>query len=76
MLKVMVPHLYLTRTEDQAIINSNRAAACKGFCGEGSPDEYPFASTYEGGSEAFVSGVPIEEQRIQGGIFKPILFTE
>ena len=32
------------------------------------PDEYPFASTYEGGAGAFVKGVPINEQRIQGGV--------
>jgi hypothetical protein len=35
--------------------------------GEQSPDEYPFASTYEGGSGAQVLGVPLAEQRIQGG---------
>jgi len=58
----------LTRTTDQTIINANRANACKGFLGCGSPDEYPFASTLEGGSGAFVSGVPIAEQRIQGGV--------
>jgi hypothetical protein len=58
----------LTRTTNQALINSNRSAATSGFTGIGSPDEYPFASTYEGGSGAFVSGVPLTEQRIQGGV--------
>jgi hypothetical protein len=58
----------LTRTTNQNIINTNRNIACLGFCGSGSPDEYPFASTYEGGSNAFVADVPLAEQRIQGGV--------
>ncbi len=58
----------LTRLEDQAAIHENRAAAISGFTGTGSPDEYPFSSTYEGGAGAYVSGVPMEEQRIQGGV--------
>ncbi len=57
----------LTRTQDPTRIVSNRRTACAGFCGVGSPDEYPFATTYEGGKGAFVSGVPLQEQRIQGG---------
>jgi RHS repeat-associated protein len=56
----------LTRTTNSDLIASNRAAACRGFCGVGSPDEYPFASTYQGGSGAFVTGVPLQEQHIQG----------
>jgi len=48
----------LTRTQNPAIMSANRQAACASFCGQGSPDEYPFASTYEGGAGAFVSGVP------------------
>ena len=32
-----------------------------------SADEYPFASTYQGGERAFVQIVPIKEQWIQGG---------
>ncbi|MFC1466147.1 MAG: NucA/NucB deoxyribonuclease domain-containing protein [Candidatus Brachytrichaceae bacterium NZ_4S206] len=39
----------------------------KGYTGLGSPDEYPFASTYEGDAGAQVKGVPLQEQRIQGG---------
>lgn len=58
----------LTRTTDEAQKEANRAAACAGFCGPGSPDEYPFASTMEGGAGARVRSVPIREQRIQGGV--------
>jgi hypothetical protein len=58
----------LTRTRDQDLIDANREAACHGFCGPGSPDEYPFASTHEGGAGARVQGVPLKEQRIQGGV--------
>lgn len=58
----------LSRTTDSSLIRSNRAAACEGFCGPGSPDEYPFASTLQGGAGARVAGVPIGEQRIQGGV--------
>lgn len=58
----------LTRTTNKTKIETNRNLACKGFCGEGSPDEYPFASTYEGGRGAQIQGVPIQEQRIQGGV--------
>jgi hypothetical protein len=50
------------------IIDANRKAACEGFCGPGSPDEYPFASTVEGGAGARVTAVPLAEQRIQGGV--------
>lgn len=57
----------LTRETDPAIIAANRSAACAGFCGVGSPDEYPFASTVEGGAGAWVAGVPVGEQYIQGG---------
>ncbi|WP_344071184.1 NucA/NucB deoxyribonuclease domain-containing protein, partial [Prauserella alba] len=58
----------LARTTDESLIRGNRAAACEGFCGPGSPDEYPFASTRQGGAGARVAGVPIGEQRIQGGV--------
>jgi RHS repeat-associated protein len=58
----------LTRITDAAQIAANRAAACRGFAGEGSPDEYPFASTAQGGAGAFVRGVPLVEQKIQGGV--------
>jgi hypothetical protein len=58
----------LNRTTNQDLINANRTAACSGFCGSGSPDEYPFASTYQGGAGARIADVPIQEQRIQGGV--------
>ena len=58
----------LNRTTDQDLISSNRAAATRGFEGAGSPDEYPFASTYQGGAGARVEEVPLGEQRIQGGV--------
>jgi hypothetical protein len=57
----------LTRTTDKQQIKNNRALATSGFSGSGSPDEYPFASTMEGGTGAHVTGVPLAEQRIQGG---------
>jgi RHS repeat-associated protein len=58
----------LNRETDQAIIDANRSAATKGFGGVGSPDEYPFASTMQGGAGAQVQGVPLLEQKIQGGV--------
>lgn len=53
-----------------AINRANRAAACAGFCGPGSPDLYPFASTLQGGADARVAGVPLQEQFIQGGALR------
>jgi hypothetical protein len=42
--------------------------ACRGWRGPGSCDEYPFASTLEGGpGKASIAGVPVWEQRRQGG---------
>jgi hypothetical protein len=47
---------------------NRRPGACRGWRGPGSCDEYPFASTYEGGpGKASIAGVPLREQRIQGG---------
>jgi hypothetical protein len=57
----------LNRETDPAIIDANRDAATKGFVGEGSPDDYPFASTTQGGTGAKVADVPLGEQRSQGG---------
>ena len=47
-----------------------RAEALKDFplVPRWSRDEYPFASTLEGGEGADVKLVPIQEQRIQGGV--------
>jgi RHS repeat-associated protein len=58
----------LTRTTDPGQTGQNRYAATKGFNGVGSPDEYPFASTMEGGADAFVTDVPLREQHVQGGV--------
>jgi hypothetical protein len=45
-----------------------RPGACRGWRGPGSCDEYPFASTREGGpGKASIAGVPVQEQRRQGG---------
>jgi hypothetical protein len=45
-----------------------RPGACRGWRGPGSCDEYPFASTVEGGpGKASIAGVPLWEQRRQGG---------
>jgi hypothetical protein len=45
-----------------------RPGACRGWRGPGSCDQYPFASTYEGGAgKASIAGVPVQEQRFQGG---------
>jgi hypothetical protein len=45
-----------------------RPGACRGWRGPGSCDEYPFASTYEGGpGKASIASVPVPEQRRQGG---------
>ncbi|HEY6289997.1 MAG TPA: NucA/NucB deoxyribonuclease domain-containing protein [Terriglobia bacterium] len=60
----------LTRTTNGDLINANRAAATEGFAGPGSPDEYPFASTHEGGAGARVAGVPLNEQYIQGAVIR------
>jgi RHS repeat-associated protein len=56
---------YLGPKSPQTILN--RRAACKDHIGPGSCEEYPFASTVEGGSGARIRGVPVEEQKRQGG---------
>tara|TARA_R110002096_G_scaffold64463_4_gene157146 strand:- start:480 stop:995 length:516 start_codon:yes stop_codon:yes gene_type:complete len=69
----------LTRTTDQATINANRQASC----GPAGPtvaalnqqagavvfscDEYPFASSNQGGAGAQIMIVPLIENNIQGG---------
>ena len=46
----------------------NRREALKGFkSGDPSPDEYPYACTYEGGCGASVRYVQLNEQKRQGG---------
>jgi len=67
-LRIALAPSVLNRETDPDVIAANRAAATRDFDGEGSPDEYPFASTAQGGAGAQVQGVPLAEQRIQGGI--------
>ncbi len=60
----------LTREAAEDAIKANRRAALKGTpkAKKGqSLDEYPFASSKEGGAGANVKSVPVKEQSIQGG---------
>ena len=61
----------LTRETSKSQIRANRRAALKNMEGIRNPgqslDEYPFASSKEGGKGARVQAVPIQEQNIQGG---------
>ncbi|KAB8315500.1 hypothetical protein SD81_029315 [Tolypothrix campylonemoides VB511288] len=62
----------LSRTTDSGRISRNRREACRNFVPGPAPntscDEYPFASTYEGGAGASIRAVPPREQNVQGGI--------
>lgn len=61
----------LHRLTDQTKINANRSAACGSSPPEGPftyCDEYPFASTYEGGAGASTRMVPSSANDSQGGI--------
>jgi hypothetical protein len=51
--------------------NEPRKAALK----PASCDEYPFASSIEGGPDASTQGVPLSEQRIQGGTIRATYST-
>ncbi|MGH3568262.1 MAG: NucA/NucB deoxyribonuclease domain-containing protein [Pseudonocardia sp.] len=59
----------LRRQADVNVRNANRAAACRGFVSMfgGTCDEYPFASSREGGLGAVIAEVPAREQNCQGG---------
>jgi hypothetical protein len=60
----------LTRV-DSVTARRNRATAVGGLPPAGSGlswDEYPFASTFQGGAGASVSAVPEKENWIQGGV--------
>jgi hypothetical protein len=61
-----VPSVLTRNSAKQA---ANRAAACGKFVPKygGSCDEYSFATTDEGGSDARTEEVPLREQRCQGG---------
>ncbi len=56
---------------NDALRRSNSRAACRNFVPAAPPntscDEYPFASTYQGGAGSSTRAVPLTEQRIQGG---------
>jgi hypothetical protein len=56
---------------NDALRRSNNRAACRNFVPAAPPntscDEYPFASTYQGGAGSSTRAVPLTEQRIQGG---------
>ncbi|MEV6816911.1 NucA/NucB deoxyribonuclease domain-containing protein, partial [Micromonospora sp. NPDC051296] len=62
-----MPHI-LNRNMDPAWITANRILACGRFQGTGSCDEYPFASSMQGGLGSRVAGVPRLENNIQGGV--------
>ncbi len=57
--------MLLTRLTDRSAIRRNRYAACRNVAP--SCDEYPFASTYQGGAGASTATVPLWENRVQGG---------
>ncbi len=60
----------LSRATNRSLIRANRRVALRGQTAPGSGlslDEYPFASTYQGGSGAQVAAVPVHEQNVQGG---------
>jgi hypothetical protein len=55
---------------DPAQRRAKQVAACKNFVKhypDGSCDEYPFASSQEGGAGAQIAEVPVREQNCQGG---------
>jgi hypothetical protein len=57
---------------NQVVASGNRAKACAGFQPnyQGSCDEYPFASSAEGGAGAQTQEVPLREQKCQGGTLR------
>ena len=59
--------MVLHRETSPDAIRANRAANRAGWKGSDSMEEFPFASTKEGGAGAKLKGVPVSEQRIQGG---------
>ncbi len=59
----------ISRLVNSAAIDANRTAACAGFVkinAADSCDEYPFASTYQGGAGAHQQHVPLTENTNQG----------
>lgn len=58
----------LTYIGDRAAARRNRAAAIAGIPPLNSRDEYPFASTCEGGRRAWIGHIPAAQNSAQGGI--------
>lgn len=62
----------LSRLRNERRRKRNRRIACRNFVPQPpintSCDEYPFASSYEGGAGASIRGVPLWQQKVQGGI--------
>lgn len=58
----------LTYIGDQAVARLNRQAAVAGIPRVLSRDEYPFASTVEGGGSAWIGHIPAWQNSAQGGI--------
>ncbi|KAB2892719.1 MAG: hypothetical protein F9K28_11275 [Bacteroidetes bacterium] len=57
--------------------NKRRQIACRGFTGKPqSCDEYPFASSLQGGLGASIRSVPIWEQRLQGTTMSAFVRTK
>lgn len=55
---------------------ANRYDATKGWERSlGTPDEYPFTATVQGGTGSHFNGVSVAAQRSQGGQFKSFLAT-
>jgi hypothetical protein len=57
----------LTRASGAERARNRRASGCTRWRGPDSCDEYPFASSQQGGRGASLRGVPPEEQHRQGG---------
>jgi hypothetical protein len=71
-LQATPPYPNLLHRAPQAVARANRRAACGHWPRRTRPtdpecDEYPFATTYEGGRGASIAPVPPVENRRQGG---------
>jgi hypothetical protein len=68
----------LTYNGGGAAAQANRGAATQGIprIPGTSVDEYPFASTTQGGAGAWVGHVPVRQQLQQGGIIRQFLERE
>jgi Deoxyribonuclease NucA/NucB len=66
-LTYLGPNSPTQTTNRQAACGSFKASAADTAAGRTSCDEYPFASTSEGGAGASTAAVPVSEQNSQGG---------